>query len=378
MQRKPDRAEPSRAAFTILELLVVVTIAAILFGLLMPAVRTSSGAARRMGCSNNFKHLGLAMHNYHSSYNQLPAMQGGTGPQGNEMESNLRRLSGLVALLPFLEQAELWENITEASTIEGEFYPSMGPAPWVKSYSPWRTQVPSFQCPASPATAEPFGLTSYAFCVGDQVDRLNDDHESTRTVRGVFAGRFTTKFRDIKDGLSNTIAMAEIGNDLGDRYAIGQTLLGQSIDMFESPESCRVATDPDRPGFYSQESTLASVGRGGRWADGAAAISAVATILPPNSASCSVGLRLTDDAILSVGSFHQHGAHFLMCDGAVRFVTDTIDHEEGLPPVIRVAEDESSLSESTQLESDAWLPVSPYGLWGALGTARSGEAEDAP
>ena len=112
----------SRSGFTLVELLVVIVIIGILVGLLLPAVQAAREAARRMSCGNNLKQLGLAFHNYESAYKQLPPQGGGTKrtlgmnwaatmtPTAMGGGSNIRHLSALVPVLPFLEQQPLWDQ----------------------------------------------------------------------------------------------------------------------------------------------------------------------------------------------------------------------------------------------------------------------------
>ena len=103
-----------KAGFTLVELLVVIAIIGVLVGLLLPAVQAAREAARRMSCSNNFKQIGLGLHNYHSAYKNLPKNCGGTYRIRNINSgdlSNRNWLSWLAGTLPFVEQQALWEQI---------------------------------------------------------------------------------------------------------------------------------------------------------------------------------------------------------------------------------------------------------------------------
>ncbi len=86
-------------AFTLVELLVVLSIIGILVSLLLPAVQAAREAARRMQCTNNLKQIGLALHNYESSHRKFPV---------GSIESNF--ISPLVAILPVLEQSNNYQQ----------------------------------------------------------------------------------------------------------------------------------------------------------------------------------------------------------------------------------------------------------------------------
>ena len=106
-----------RRGFTLVELLVVIAIIGILVALLLPAVQAAREAARRMQCTNNHKQLGLAVHNYHDTYKSLPARAGGT--QGPTNLDNQGWLSAWIVLLPFYEQAPMYEQITAGDAANG-------------------------------------------------------------------------------------------------------------------------------------------------------------------------------------------------------------------------------------------------------------------
>jgi prepilin-type N-terminal cleavage/methylation domain-containing protein len=397
-----------RVGFTLVELLVVIAIIGVLVGLLLPAVQAAREAARRMSCSNNFKQIGLAAHNYHAAYNQLPQQHTGTfTPNASSADNHDNmRLSIFVGLTAFMEQQALWEKISNPSretvtpggtpTGPGGLWPAMGPSPWQTEYVPWRSEIPTLRCPSDPGVGLPsMARTNYAACLGDSIDfmdsgpieitaingaiNLNNATFARRAraaCRGVFVARQKTKFGDILDGLSNTMMAAEIATDLGDRSkaTIGGAL-NEPDELIEEPDACLHdgLIDPARPRFWLDTTDVLDTahGRGYRWADAGTVYTCMNTILPPNREVCMGGDN-TQDAVPGVAtasSYHQGGAHILMSDGAVTFITDSIDagdaHHEN---VWLSATDPASVPGSQ----------SPYGVWGAMGTARSFETVKAP
>lgn len=400
-----------KTGFTLVELLVVIAIIGVLVGLLLPAVQAAREAARRMSCSNNFKQLGLALHNYHSAYDQLPRLQGGTNgigaPNGGTTapESNNREeLSILVGLMPFMEQQAIWEQISNPLRDQnGLIHQPMGGNPQanlshhsISRYEPWLTEIPGLRCPSDPGTGLPSaGRTNYAACSGDSAYISNHgfaDENGNRqspsnlselaraACRGTFKARADTYFRDVLDGLSNTIAMGEIPTDLGDqdirthgKADIGGPAsgrgTGQGIREAGQALSCRTFIDPQRPQFWSSGTNVgnAEQKRGYKWASGRPLYGQMNTILPPNKEICiakGAGARLNyhgNAMIAPPGSRHQGGCHVLMGDGAVKFITDSI---------------EAGNEQSAQVHLSSVVPpgsMSPFGLWGSLGTSASKE-----
>ncbi|MCM2372677.1 DUF1559 domain-containing protein [Aporhodopirellula aestuarii] len=399
MRSRNRRSEPS--GFTLVELLVVIAIIGVLVGLLLPAVQAAREAARRMSCSNNFKQIGLAIHNYHSAYNQLPLHGAGTHhPTPRNIWSNTsnsanRRLSYLVGITPFVEQQAIWETISNPYDRNGVQYPPMGPTPDKDQYSPWATDIPSFRCPSDPGVGLPsLGRTNYVACLGDCTYDGRDGSIIVRSSatrlpypqdqafaqaaraknRGLFQPHDVTRFRDVLDGLSNTVAAGEIATDLGDRDKRtmgydGPT--GVDKDFRDNPSHCRDTPgliDAQRPQFWASGTPVFSAveGRGYRWAEYLPYYGGFYTILPPNSEVCSISD--TGDTLASATSRHQGGAHILMGDGAVKFITDSI--EAGNSRAAMVWEGGNATLGNVPGAR------SPYGLWGAIGTRASKEVVD--
>ncbi len=399
------------SGFTLVELLVVIAIIGVLVGLLLPAVQAAREAARRMSCSNNFKQIGLGLHNYHSAYDVLPATlagtfeagfnAGGTNPVGGgaNPSNNRRRLSFLVGIMPFMEQQALWEQISNPNQSRangtqlpaGQYWAPMGPAPWQTNYGPWMTDVATLRCPSDPGVGLPsLGRTNYGANLGDSTDWTTNGKWTFNTTsntwteqgnrasscRGFFFARNYLGFRDVLDGLANTIMCGELATDLGDRAIISQianTLPGGWAAFHQNPTLCRASNyvDTARPKFWCQAGgtctvpalvTGANQRRGYRWADGALLYTGVTTILAPNSELCSNGGDASSGS-MSPSSRHQGGCHVLMGDGAVKFVTDSIEAGNSRSPVVHPNQ-AGCLPPGSQ---------SPYGLWGALGTRASSE-----
>ncbi|EMI46539.1 DUF1559 domain-containing protein [Rhodopirellula sp. SWK7] len=399
------RSQKSLRGFTLVELLVVIAIIGVLVGLLLPAVQAAREAARRMSCSNNFKQIGLGLHNYHSTYNQLPTQGSGTkGPDAGKAASDPRgnnrlELSALVGLMPFIEQQALWEQISNPFQVvvsgTTKTYDAMGPWPNTSltnygtqgTYDPWVTNVPSLRCPSDPGQGLPAqGRTNYAVCAGDSCDtsfggalnRLSGQPNGTTydrakaSMRGAFIVQIKTGFRDCLDGLSNTIFAGEITTDLGDqdkRTQIMDQNPGNIISLGGNL-GCRQSIDPQRPQFWSSTPApnvlfaSAEERRGYKWASLLPIYTQMFTILPPNAELCG-NSNAVSIVVAPPSSRHQGGVHVLMGDGAVKFVTDSI--EAGNPGLGQVG--------IHALHDAAARPgiESPYGLWGALGTRASKE-----
>ncbi|EMI42466.1 DUF1559 domain-containing protein [Rhodopirellula sp. SWK7] len=389
------KTSSTRSGFTLVELLVVIAIIGVLVGLLLPAVQAAREAARRMSCSNNFKQIGLGIHNYHSAYNNLPGHGIGTMDSsitawwhgGNN--SNAMRLSFLVGITPFIEQQAVWEIIANPNDWNKDNvidFPPMGPIPSNIDYVPWATEIGTFRCPSDPGTGLPaLGRTNYAACMGD-VGRWiqtgpwddsktlpnNDRATQVRAChRGVFRFRSApTRFRDVLDGLSNTIMAGEITTDLGDRdtRTVGVDRASYVNMQSQSPNSCDTMVDPARPQFW--DSSLAfdepiNV-RGYRWADAFTVFSGFITASPPNKPLCTSD-KGSGEGYYTASSRHQGGCHVLMGDGAVKFITDSIESgNQSDKPVVEWATSGPRAPGSQ----------SPYGLWGALGTRANKEVID--
>jgi prepilin-type N-terminal cleavage/methylation domain-containing protein len=185
-----------RAAFTLIELLVVIAILGILVALLLPAVQRVREAANRLQCANNLKQLGLALHAYHDAQGSFPP---GVVADSSDLENG--KHSGLVFLLPFLEQQALYQQYNLA-------LPWKAPA----NLAVAQVRVPVFLCPVSSHEVPEDGgfagtPTDYAFCKG--ATAYLSPTGTLRPGSGVFDVNSKRRIADVLDGTSRTFAMGE-------------------------------------------------------------------------------------------------------------------------------------------------------------------------
>ena len=213
-----------RRGFTLIELLVVIAIIAVLIALLLPAVQSAREAARRTQCVNNFKQIGLALHNYHDSQGAFPIGRMGIG---YTYASNNNRRTWFFSILPFIEQG----NSFNAINFSLPFY-------FPQNVTIIRTPLAAFLCPSQstsiqePDTAYPRAKGSMAANWGNTgiyqnesgrgsgaQGQLGGDPYTGGPMNGgaavsftgaPFKGNTSTSFRDIIDGTSNTMLVGEV------------------------------------------------------------------------------------------------------------------------------------------------------------------------
>ncbi|QDT96944.1 DUF1559 domain-containing protein [Gimesia aquarii] len=301
-----------RRGFTLIELLVVIAIIAILIALLLPAVQMAREAARRTQCKNNLKQLGLALHNYYDAHSRLPLMA----------SSSLYNYSPSAQLLPYIDQGNL-HNLIDFRE------PLLFGLPWAPTLNPNLVDVakqtlPIFMCPSDAGKVHYtddngtiWAGTNYMVNGGSG---LNTEYCSSEND-GLFWRGSSTRFRDITDGLTNTIFMAE--TLFGDRGPDTTTLINPDRQMK------RVSGGPPCVSTSDALNAIAASSyegrRAGSWIRSTGYHCLVHGYFSPNSNSPDVAHH--GEVISGARSLHVGGANILLCDGSVRFLGENVDLE---------------------------------------------------
>ncbi|WP_449314216.1 DUF1559 family PulG-like putative transporter [Rubripirellula tenax] len=351
-------AKPPRA-FTLIELLVVIAVIGILVGLLLPAVQAAREAARRMQCSNNVKQIALALHTYHDTHQSMPTSMTGSDQHAGGAGSGFH--SWLARILPNIEQAALHEQIHfDQPLADRTDYAADGDyidytlSPGHPDEKAAGSMVPTYLCPSDPGSIVQFSLGiptapgSYAGNIG--WPRLSTGPGVTTPLakqNGVI-GLYNPvsvdqwqqpriRFADIRDGLSNTIAIGE--------RVIAQVF--ESTDMFGG-SAISHATPLSMQSFCGGGSTGRSLSRwvgycesvsvadaqysishGHAWISGWTFMANhIMPVIPINRRSCHVYGGEDDGMnLVTPSSHHIGGLNIAMADGSVQFITESIDRE---------------------------------------------------
>jgi prepilin-type N-terminal cleavage/methylation domain-containing protein len=184
IDRQPD---VDRRGFTLIELLVVIAIIAILVALLLPAVQQAREAARRTQCKNNLAQISLATLNYEMAHGVLPP--GCVNPDGPIMSTpEGYHMSWTVQLLPYLDQSPLFEEIDFSKGV------------YEQEDRLTEIKMNVYECPSDGGQKS---STSYAGCHGGSETQIAEDNE------GVFFLNSEIRYRDIRDGSTNTLFFGE-------------------------------------------------------------------------------------------------------------------------------------------------------------------------
>jgi prepilin-type N-terminal cleavage/methylation domain-containing protein/prepilin-type processing-associated H-X9-DG protein len=301
------------AGFTLIELLVVIAIIAILIALLLPAVQQAREAARRTQCRNNLKQLGLAMHNYHDAFQTFPIGNIYRGSGGNGLSSGW---SLFAYMLPYVDLAPDYNKLNfnhgDRCVAWQIIMENAQPGSW-----PGKIPRQVFTCPSDPNGGRVFSgstgsgayfvannLTAVASYLGvcgktlawdcgmgplwsitspDLVPCLN-----TTGYEGIFFNNSRIRVSDIVDGTSNTCAMGERG--INNSLTYGWPLCGRGYPPLYSGRKDHIL-----------EMFVFSRG-------------------VPNDDPDS------GPSNQKYWSWHEGGAHFLLADGSVRFISYSINN----------------------------------------------------
>lgn len=312
----------TRRGFTLIELLVVIAIIAILISLLLPAVQQARESARSMQCKNNLKQIGLAMHNYETTHRTLPPS--GSFPVGGATSNSW---SALARILPYLEQETLFRGIDFGTAYSTQMNITA-------------RRVATFMCPSEPNDVGRLNasgvLVHWPLNYGANISTWMLRDPATGTGgNGVFVPTAAIRFRDVTDGMSNTLALAEVK-----AYMSQLSGGGNPNNATAAPPSSPAAVIA--LGGTFKQGVPGSAGGHSEWVDGKVHEIGFTTVFTPNtripytsggadydvdfiSASESNTANQFTFAAVTSRSHHTGIVNALLLDGSVRTISGNIN-----------------------------------------------------
>jgi prepilin-type N-terminal cleavage/methylation domain-containing protein len=345
---------PNRRAFTLVELLVVIAIIGVLVALLLPAVQFAREAARRMSCGNNLKQVGIALHTYHDTYKVFPPALIGSGrwnasatiyaPGGTGRPTHyVTNTTGWVLMLPQLEKMDLWSqyNFSFPSSISNPYgqtflnnnssslRPDQGglnPNGFVYNKRMEILTCPSDTYPAPIITSgqnnpadfyerNEVARSNYLFSTGHYTDYDNRYGQFQNLHKGMFGNDGAGGLQDCLDGSSNTVAVGEAKNS-----RLGQTATAFGPYWGAGVHTCCHGRTPIDLNLVTLAGTN---GRPSRTVTNGERYGAINFDNNNNNTRQQYAWQF--------GSNHPTGAQFVMCDGSVKFINESIQYDGGGP-----------------------------------------------
>lgn len=326
-----NRTRSQRAqGFTLIELLVVIAIIAVLIALLLPAVQQARESARRTQCKNQTKQLGLALHNYHDTHGTFPIGNGHAsttfqGPDADRTRS--QRAGWTVLILPFIDQAPLYQEF-DSDTPMFSFSLEESSASQ-RNRTAAKKPLAVFQCPSFSGTRRTH--TNYFGVMGGgaQLSVFSSPTAIGRAMwdNGMLYRNSSIRMRDATDGTSNTLLIGETKYQRAPLLTPGgsqQFFTWASTYRASGQDSCSgtLAAVTDVPiNDFKGDGTTADTA----FQDGSEA-NLRGKIRQNGTASTLIDARqmLMNRAFSSA---HTGGAHFLLGDGAVRFISENVNQD---------------------------------------------------
>ncbi|WP_459555567.1 DUF1559 family PulG-like putative transporter [Lacunimicrobium album] len=324
----------TRSGFTLIELLVVIAIIAVLVAILLPAVQQAREAARRSSCSNNLKQMGLAIHNYHDVYNSMPPA--GVGEVYNSSGWS-RQPSWMVRLMPYLEQGAAYDA---APMVNNNF--DNWNADWTAPVRAWQvmnnSKMPVFNCPSSPLPQ----TASYPTTPGSQA------LGAPATINVQISDYAANSGSSFQGGTVSTVASGvtwEWGGYMADNGVLPFITRQGFARFYGKKVNFATITDGtsntialgEQSDFYNKTSDYrASYNTSGLWSCQTSSIDSyngnhVVTSFPINATVMNWTGEWADwgrDIVkynnTAFRSAHAGGAQFVLADGSVRFISETI------------------------------------------------------
>ena len=352
--------------FTLIELLVVIAIIGILVALLLPAVQQAREAARRSQCGNNLKQMGAAMHNYLEMHRSFPP---GFTCQGFTWHA---------FLLPGLDQQALYDGLNFREDLPDTFVNLPASNRFGANTTACVTMVNVFRCPSAPILEHEDNPGRSNSMVGrvpgtylaNGGTNLEDNWFAggKDVLDGAFFYNSFIKPKELIDGLSRTVAVGEAAHLVGVTLSSTSTGNANGVDHWYIGSGQLDNRDDDDRYMFNYGQNLPAY-RGIPTTSGFECSEVIGSTGAHINAFQHADTTDASELELSFSAFHSGGVNVLLCDGAVKFVSDSIDQS-------RVYRGPFTY-QGTVVEND--LPqIQNESVWSAMGTRAGNETLPTP